>query len=255
MKVLLLLKTDFMRMFLSKYMLFSVLGVTAMMFAGIAGWLKLDFSIWELMRNAIQGSGNEDLMLCVLPVIPFALSYAREKEENAVRYWVIRCGINRYACSRLIIGGIGGFLTVFLGILLFVVILLPQIPVYEYPMWAEYEILMQEGHFVAGIILFAAHHGISGMISAMCAIWFSTLLPNPFASAAAPLVLYVTLCRFVSRVHFNPEYLDPVWWISGIYDADTPAQTILIKLVTAFTICLILGMFAKINMGRRLRHE
>lgn len=255
MKVLLLLKTDFKRMFLSKYMLFSVLGVTAMMFAGTAGWLNQGFTIWDLMYNAIQGNGNDIVILCILPVIPFALSYAREKEENAVRYWVIRCGINRYACSKIIIGAIGGLLTVFLGILLFVVILLPQIPVYEIPIGAGYELLMEEGHFAAGILLFSVHHGLSGMIAAIYAIWFSTLLPNPFASAAAPLVLNFALCRITNRIHFNPEYLAPVWWISGVYEADTPGQTIFIKLATAFTIGLVLGVLAKINMGRRLSHE
>lgn len=69
---------------------------------------------------------------------------------------------------------------------------------------------MEEGNVLLGFLLYASHHGFSGAITAVCAMWFSTLLPNRFAAATAPLVIYFTLLRI--RNWGFPSLIDPVYW-------------------------------------------
>lgn len=122
-----LIYTDLKRSIFSLRFLLSIFGMTAMMFTAIIGMIPSTsfLSIWYLMELSIQGSGMNIMILCILPVFAFGLSYAMEKEARAERYWIIRAGSGNYALSKVLNSALSGFLTVFLGISLFAVLLFP----------------------------------------------------------------------------------------------------------------------------------
>lgn len=254
MKIKNLIYTDFKRAVFSIQFGFSILGITAMMFAAIVGMISENSSIWYLMGLSIGGSGITSMTFCVLPVFAFGLSYAIENETHAERYWIVRAGTGTYAWSKMITSAISGFLTVFLGISLFAVILLPIWPFYNQPCTDyTYELLMRDGKVLLGFLLYASHHSLSGAVMAVCAMWCSTLLPNRFVTTVAPMTLYFTILRF--RNNNFPSLLDPIYWNSGIYDTETAGKTILIKIITSMILCMIMGIFIKINIDRRLLNE
>lgn len=249
-----LIYTDLKRSIFSIRFLLSVLGITAMMFAAIGNMMSENSSIWYLMKLSIGGSGITNMTFCVLPVFAFGLSYAIENQTHAERYWIVRAGTGTYACSKVIGSAISGFLTVFLGMSLFVVILLPIWPFYGQPCTDyTYELLMREGKVLLGFLFYISHHSLSGAIMAVCAMWCSTLLPNRFVTTVAPMTLYFTILRF--RNNNFPSLLDPIYWNSGIYDTETAGKTILIKIITSMILCMIMGIFIKINIDRRLLNE
>lgn len=250
-----LLRTDFGRAVFSWPFLCSAMGVTATMFMVIAGMLTDNHvSIWYLMDLSMQGSGIDCMMKCILPVFAFGLSYASEWEQKAQRFWLVRTGADAYAFSRVMVSFLSGFLTIFVGIGLFIVILLPFYPVYL--PWSDflYEMLVAEGRVLAGLLLYMTHHGLTGGLTAVCSMWFSTVIPNRFATAAAPLVIYYSLLRITERMRL-PGYLSPFYWNSGVYYGETAAQTIAVKLVTTAVLCGIMGVYAKRNMERRMLCE
>lgn len=255
-KTLHILWTDMKQSLFSLRFLCSVLAVPFLMLTAIWGMTDGSFvSAWYLARLALGGSGLECMILCTLPVFAFGLSYAREWEEKAVRCQVIRAGTGRYALSRTLNCALSGFLTVFLGIGLFVLILLPVCPPHlpdpgDAP---PYEALMGT-HLIPGWLLYMAHHGLSGSIVSVCALWFSTLLPNRFAAAAAPFILYFSILRlnFLTRL---PAWTSPVYWISGVWSGESCLETIGYKLITALALCALFGIAARYHIERRLLHE
>lgn len=253
MKTLHLICVDFRRCIFSFRFFASVLGVPVLMLAAIAGIMQGTRSVWYLVNLSLQGSGMDGMIKCVLPVFTFGLSYAAEWEEKAERYWIIRTGTRRYVLSKTLNCAVSGFLTIFFGIGIFVLMLLPIYPAYAPFGDSSYEMLMAEGKII-GWLLYLTHQGLTGAMAAVCGLWFSTLLPNRFATAAAPFILYFSLLRITGRMDL-PPYLDPINWCSGIYDTETCLGTIAVKFAIAFLFCAVMGEFAKLHIDRRLLRE
>lgn len=261
MKGMHLIYTDLKRAVFSWRFLCSVLGVTIALFMGAAGLLRqpsVSGSIWGLLECS-WSSGFIMMILCVLPVFGFGLSYAAEWEEKAERYWMIRSGASWYALSKIWNAAFSGFLIVFLGITLFILALLPLYPLYtSAASGGLYGEMIADGRVLTGLFLYITHYSLSGSIAAVCSLWFSSLLPNPFAAAAAPLVAYNVFLRVLgisSFPAFLPEYLAPGYWMNAVYYADTAGGSIGIKIGITLGLCVIMGFFAKRNMKRRLCNE
>lgn len=246
---------DFKRSVFSLSFLLSVMGITALMFVAVSGVMDGARNSSYLANIVMTGSGMNSIILCVLPVFAFGMCYALEWEAGASRYFMIRMGTGKYVFSRVLNSAISGFLVVFVGMWLFSLLLLPQIPLFIAPVTSDglYELYMEKGHVVVGMCLFIMHHSISGALAAVCSLWFSALLPNRFASAAAPFVLYFGLRRITNTLPM-PEFLNPVYWSSAVYDTGTVWETIIIKAATTAALCILMGIFAKYHIDRRLLH-
>lgn len=255
-----LILTDMKRAVFSRRFLFSAIGIALIMMMAISrmGDGAPDTDVWYLMRLSIEGSGIVSTTLCLLPVFAFGLSYASEWEQKAERYWIIRTGTGSYACSKAVVCFLSGFLTVFLGMVIF--ILLESL---SYPLYAgninmvpngEYEILAIRGRVTEAYLLYITHNALSGSIMAVCALLFSSIFPNTFCTATAPMLLYFALLRVTGQMEL-PDWLNPLYWNGGVYYAETVQRSILIKLITSIALCIFFGYFTRKNVERRLRSE
>ena len=249
------LLTDLKRAVTSWGFMVGILGVAGMMLMAIGGMETQNASVWYLMDLSIQGSGTTTLIFCILPVFAFGISYASEWMQKAERFWMVRTGVNLYVFSKVAISFLSGFLVVFIGIALFAILLLPFFPIHTF-MYSDspYELLADQNMEIIGMLLYMIHHGITGGLTSVCSMWFSSMIPDPFAAAAAPLVLYFFLFRITGRLPL-PAALDPINWNSGMYYADTAGETIIIKIGISLALCVIMGVLAGINVRRRLLHE
>ncbi|AEE96628.1 hypothetical protein [Mahella australiensis] len=249
-----LFATDVRRALLSWRFLLSSSGVSCIMLGAVSGLLrKSDFSsIWYFMYLSMGGSGTASIILSIIPVFTFAISFAIEWEEKAVYFWIVRAGIIRYTISKIVVSAISGFLTVVVGMILFIVILMPWFPLFAISSTDySYEILMGQGYVLLGMLLYIAHFGFTGALMAVCAMWISVYIPNRFVAAASPVVLQFTLTRFTSGREL-PGYLNPILWFDGIYDVGSPFATLLIKLTTVLVLCSLMGIAATVQMKRRV---
>lgn len=267
MKLIHLLLADGKRAVFSLRFLLSALGVTAMCFIAISGLLKeSSYSIWYLLYQAIGGSGISMMSFLILPLFAFSLSYATETNQHADRYFVIRAGTKVYAFSKIVISAISGFLTIFIGMLLFVLLLLPFREIYNISIdGGAYEMLLENGRYFSGLGLFFTHYSLSGMLAAVGGLLAASFLPNRFSTIAAPFVVFFALTRITHDLFIQnlnslnntgaslfPMFLLPSYWVESIYSAATAGMTILIKLLTVLTLCSIMGYIIHENMERRL---
>lgn len=254
MKLYRLIRTDLRRALCSAGFLLSVPGVPLLMGIALSGMLKEENgSVWYYFCLAMGGDGISRMVLLILPVFAFGLSFAAEWEQAAVRYWLIRTGTGCYTCSRVLVSAFTGFLTIFLGLLLFAAAGLYRYPAFDGKDTTSiiYQTLMMNGQYRKGFLLYIIHHSLSGAVVSVCALWFSTLIPNRYAAAAAPMILYFTLLRLTGRMDML-HFLHPLYWVNAVYSGETVLETILLKLAISAALCTVMGCFVKINIDRRM---
>lgn len=254
MKLINLLVVDLKRALFSLRFLLCVCGVSCMMFAAVLGLLGDSSSVWYLVDMSLGGSGMASMILCILPVFAFAISFAIEWEEKVINFWIVRTGVVRYAVSKVVVSAISGFLTVALGMLFFILILSLWFPLFTHGhMDVPYELLMEQGRTFLGMFFYITHFALSGALMAVCAMWISVYFPNRFVATAAPVVIHFTLLRITSRIDI-PAYFNPTYWVEGIYSVGSSTTTLLIKLATVITLCCIMGIDTAVQMKRRISH-
>ncbi len=195
------------------------------------------------------------LILALLPLIPYATTLASDWEQHAHPFWLIRSGVTHYVMGKMLAGAISAFLTTFLGILLYAVFLLFQLPLFTHISTDDaYAVLLEQNMPIIYILAQAAHLSMSSVLFVCLAIWVSVLIPNRFAALTAPIVIYFTLYR-LTRFWGLPTYLSLPMIIEGTYDAGSAAASLLTKIVTVMIPCLILGYSAISLMRRRIGRE
>jgi hypothetical protein len=255
MKLINLLKIDLKRALLSWRFLLSTCGVCLIMLATVSGMLKNSHSVLYLTNISLQGSGTASLILCVLPVFAFSISFASQWEERSVSFWIVRSGAVRYTISKIIISAISGFLIIAVGVVLFTIILLPWNILYfsGESIGNSYETIMQQRYILGGYVLYISHFALSGALAAVCAMCVSIFFPNRFVAAASPVVLYYTLGRITANMNLK-SFLSPTYWIESIYNTVSPITTLSIKFATVFILCLIMCILAVLKMKERISY-
>ncbi|WP_200967539.1 hypothetical protein, partial [Insulibacter thermoxylanivorax] len=169
--------------------------------------------------------------------------------------WLIRSGVTHYVMGKMLAGAISAFLTTFLGILLYAVFLLFQLPLFTNISTGDaYAVLLEQNMPIIYILACATHLSMSSMLFACLAIWVSVLIPNRFVTLVAPIVIYFMMFR-LTRFWGLPDYLNIPVIIEGTYDAGSAAASLITKCVTIFIPCLLLGFGAMKLMRRRIGRE
>lgn len=233
----------------------SACTVALVMFFAVWGFISTESDVIYLCGLSMTGSGAMILIICVLPIIPFATTYASERNEHSDRFWMIRTGVGQYSANKVLVAGISGFFTTSLGILIFILLLLTKCPLFTKANVGDgYSVLLVEGKPLAYLSCYIIHVSLSSAIFAVLAFCVSTFIPNKFTAVAAPAVLYFIALRFTETMNI-PQYLKAGAFVEWIYDAGTPASSLLLKAGTVITICFVLGYCSVKQIQRRLRHE
>ena len=233
----------------------SVCGVTLVML----------FTIWDLevyeYADAIYfyglalGGGIFVLITGILPLFPFATSFATEWNNRATNFWMVRTGVRNYSVSKVLASGISGFLTTAIGLVVFTLLMRIRLPLFVQSSTGDpYEYLLLVEMPISYLFFHITHISLTAALFAVIALWVSTYLPNKFVVLAAPLVLYFIVHRFTTQLDI-PEYLKAMNIVEGMYNAGSPIATLLIKLGTVFIFCLLMGYGTVRQIRRRVQHD
>lgn len=246
--------TNFYRSLFSKRFLFSVLGVTVVLFMTSFGRIGSGSDVISVFM--ISGSGDLVLIMGVLPLLPFAMSFAMEWEERSAGFWMIRTGIRDYAISKVIVSAATGTLVTFAGVMLYVSLLLIKLPLYNAIdlQGNPYAPLLEAGMPVSYLLAYTFHMSLSSALFATAALWISTYIPNPFTTLAAPIVLYFFLVR-LTITWGVPEFLNLTKIVEGPYHAGSPALSLLVKFGTVLLLCLMMGYGTVAQVRRRVQYD
>lgn len=228
-------------------LLFAV--VTELTVAGIIAMGQVN--VWRLA----QFSGANLMTLFILPALPFAMTLMGDWDSRAAPYWVVREGLGRYTVSKLLASAAAGFLTVGLGLAVFVLINGMFFPWYGSCSGEDYEILFDGGHIFLGWLYYILHMALSGAVIGALGMFMSIIVPNRFVAISAPLAIHLTIMRIVPTELISPISIwHPVNWIEGMHCTFSPFLTLMEKFLLAAGFCALMCIAGCILMKRRLEH-
>lgn len=217
--------------------------------AGIIAEREKFTSVWYL----VQFNGAGQLTLFVLPALPFSMSLSRDWESHAAPYWVVREGIGNYTISKLLASAMAGFLTVGLGLALFVLVNGTYLPWFRSCSDMDYEQLFEAGHISLGWLCYILHMALSGALIGTLGMFMSILVPNQFVAISAPLAIHLTVLRIMPTWLISPVSVwYPTNWVQGVHHSSSPWLTLLEKFLLTAGFCVLMCAAGWIGMKRRM---
>lgn len=184
-----LLLTDMKRAIGGRGFWWIVLALVGMEFlsCGRSVWIKCD--IVMLIENLFSGTASVNLLLMLMPLVPYALVYAKDESERAA------------------------FLCVVLSFVVFCVILycggyplatdyLPE----NGKMYQGYYELLYAGNSLGYLGMYIVDRGLGGMMMSACAVFLAAMSKNQFIALTGPLCLYYVVLRISSDMDL-PEFM------------------------------------------------
>ena len=235
--------------------LIACIGIGAIMYGNIY-WFLVDggenaISGWSVLR----GMGSFIMTLAIFPLLPFSLSYADERNERVLPFWIVRIGIKSYMCEKFIVSVLSGMLAYMGGMLLYLLFACLQFPFHVGGSSAvdAYSEWLEQGKPFLYFFISVFHYSFSAAIFCGLAVCLSVYIPNRFAVIMLPILIYLLLVRIGEFNYFS--WLRPGSLIESITDAGTPLLSLLVKIGIS---CLILLFFCCLTLEqaeRRLKHE
>ena len=214
------------------------------------------YSVVEVVDNLFSGTGSADLLLMMFPLLPYALEYAREEQERAVTFWVVRVGAGRYAAGKFIASCVAAFCSVLISFALLCVVLL----VMGHPLYRElgyegygYIQFLAAGRPVAFLTAYLSDRGLSAAMMAGCAVCLSSFYPNLFLTFTGPICIYFLVLRVFPGTGL--PWMDVSNWMEGTYASPAGGEvSLLLKLAVALSVCLLYGIITVKMVRRRWRY-
>jgi len=241
-----LLKMDLYRALLSLNFVISIIFTMFVMFISCSGYISNTSNVLELLGKALTGSGSTLFILCIAPILPYAMSFASDLEDKALPFWIIRTGTRKYAISKFSSSVVAGFLSVTSSMVIFSLIMSIFFPLFDGKInsGSSYATLLEENQPWIYILVLTAHYSLSGALFAGTALTISTFVPNKFSTMASPIVIYFVLMRLTTQASL-PNFLEPSFLVEGIYSDVSPAAAFLHKLIPVVG---ILGMLLYVTI-------
>ena len=177
----------------------------------------------------------------LLAALPFAARYSHEYRGGLYIYAISRCGKRRYARSKLLAAGLSGGATMFLGGLIFIIVLATYLPIItpsrlkDFQGMPYYNALANGsglGYFAATLYL----SFLSGVLWGCVGMCVSAFLPDPYVAICAPMVLNFIFVEFGRLTGLPPSLrLDLLLRARGSFISDAVTLALLTLLV--FSLC------------------
>ena len=195
-------------------------------------------------------------VIAVFATLPFAANFAVEWKSSVTNSCILRSSSSKYILSNIFFCFITAFITVLIGMILFICLYTLKLPLYIYdpnPKIPPYGVLIDQGfpmiYLLIRIIVF----------SFSCAMWsvsglaLTALFPDPFVAACSPFIASYLLERISMQF---PDVFN-LWFLSlsriTIYDN---AIISFVYTISVFTLlAAFFGLiFAKV-VKRRIANE
>ena len=259
MKFLRLLRSDFQRAVCSLSFLICTLTVTVLIATSAYTQIPNVASTPHLLASGTKGNGVETVILQILPLIPFGMTFAFEWKEKTYFLYLSRIGPERYILSKIIVTTVSGALLVFLGTALSIPILRGMAPhlVIDEDFWGFCSSILEDGHIVLAYLIVILDYALTSCFSSLFGVCFSVYIPSPLAVLAAPTLLYFTIIR-IGPIYVIPGIMDkymffnPVFWINAPYPTHSAAVELGCHLGNILLIFVVLSFFTVRKMKRRV---
>ncbi len=255
-------RMDLVRIFASPVFYLSILLVVAL--CCLCSWEDLqqvlshrDSSDVTYIFSIMLGLGAFKNMILLAAALPGVGNFCSDWNHQFIRPVCVRCGVRKYSGSKIVSCAVSTFLTVFLGMLLFVLLLLalglPLLGRSGQGVATMYGSLLSGGY----PMLYFIDHSV--LLSAAAVFWgtvglyVSSWIPNHFVAIASPFISYYLLGEFGE---YLPSFMN---FRMLAYGYNVIGQGIGITML--YTVCFfgvltfVAGKLFQKNVQRRVANE
>lgn len=204
----------------------------------------------------LSSSGMGDVCLSILPVLPFALSLADERNERSLKFNYVRSSVWNYITAKFIAVIGSGFLVVVLGYCLFFAVMGVRFPINTNGSLSSTaaSALVDQGRYFTYLAVMTFNYALSGALFAGLALLYSSFLKGKYALVLLPYLTYDILNHvnaFAMRL-LDSQYslLNPYSWMIGTVSSNSVIGMVGIKL-TCIACVLSVAFFVSEYMAER----
>lgn len=202
--------------------------------------------------------GAFSVVIPFLGTLPFSNSFCVDWKNSYFKSLLIRCSINKYCWSKVVVTAFSAFLIVMMGNILSSLFLSIQWPLigneyYEFG-YSIYDnnVIGQLIDFHPLLYLFARFslQGVAAAFWAVFTLFISSFSTNLYVVYATPIIGYYV------AIHFPlPYYLKLNVLTGGRTNLGSLALSVLFPVLFFVFQIIIFGCFFRIQIGRKLAHE
>lgn len=195
-------------------------------------------------------------VIAVFAALPFAANFAVEWKSNVTNSCILRSSSNKYIAANIVFCFITAFITVLIGMILFMCIYTLKLPLYIFdpnPKIPPYGILIDQGFPTIYLLIRITIFSFSCAMWSISGLALAALFPDPFVATCTPFITSYLL----ERVSMQFPDVFNLWYLSlsrvAIYDN---AVISFIYTIAVFTLLAALFgfIFAK-AVKRRIANE
>lgn len=248
--------TECGRAFCNKRFIFCIILMILMeMFSSSMILTNKTFGVDEILENLFSGTGSATVLLMMFPLMPYAVSYAKDMEEHALEFYMIRMNTVQFVFVRFMVVIFSAFMCIIISFALYSVLLLCM----GHPLSAAMVNSDIEGYqkfsvlnTVLHLLGYASDRGLSAVMMAACAMFLSVLYPHSFFVFTSPVCIYYMSVRLIFPKEIEREWLIPSSWIELVYSSPSGEfVSLLCKIGVTAMVCFVYGGFTLIMAKRR----
>lgn len=197
-----------------------------------------------------------NLILCA---VPYAVCFCSDWRNNYIRPSVMRASPKCYAVSKCIACACSGGAALFLGELVFVLILMLKYPMMPansmesgYLSVQGYQVLLVQHRYFLYLLLLIFVESLQGTFNSLLALCMSTWIPNVFVALFSPLLAFYFVMNLLSGILKVPGWLGIENIFTAHFTFGGAPQTFLYQLFFALVICVIFTLLFVYGVKRRL---
>ena len=213
------------------------------------------FGVDEILDNLFAGTGSDTVLLLLFPLLPYATSYAKDMEDHALEFYMVRLDTVPFMLIRFVTAVFSAFACVVVSFAVFALVLLclghPLSVGASTGVVAGYQEFLGS-HTALYLLCYSADRGLSAVMMAACAVFMSVLYPHSFFSFTSPACIYLLSVRLIFPTEIERAWLTPDSWIEGVYESASGGfATLLCKVGVAALVCLVYGGLSAALAKRR----
>lgn len=192
----------------------------------------------------------------IMAAIPFATNYCWEQGDGMCTYKITRCGRHTYVHSKFLVAATLGGLTMFLGELVFILLLGTYLPIVTQEkifesQWIPFFHMLTIGDGVPYLAIILYISFLSGALWGSIGLWISAYFPSSYVAVCAPFIFRFLLVQVGRLLNLpNGLRLDRLLVVRGTIYSDF--VTLVVTTATVFVLIFLCYRLFMKRMERRI---
>ncbi len=258
------LSTDLRRAFGPQFclcvILIAAIHIRAVWLSFNAGW---DCSVISLYNEAVTVENYMQTLIPILVSTVFSTAFLDDLHSEFYRFQLMRCTRVQYCGAKLSACALSAFLSMWLGIALFLLTMKSRFPLlisediarsYESAYILNGGLLLQKGCPLAYLMMAVSLRSIAMIFWPLCAIAVSAYIPNRFVVLGMPWLLdyAIGMVEFLFHVPYGIRFIEFTTGSAAIAEPSTALIQLLIRYLPLMAICVAIyciGAKRRLNNG------